>query len=103
MPTNTVNRETFLARLRASGLMSSAQFQQVYDVAATSDRGRVLARALVERGLITRFQAQMLLAGRTDGFVLGQYRILEQIGHGGMGRVFKAEHQTMNRIVALKV
>src|SRR5207302_191136 len=74
-----------------------------YDIAASTDRGRVLARALVERGLLTRFQAEMLLAGRTDGFVLGQYRILDQIGRGGMGRVFKAEHQTMNRVVALKV
>jgi len=103
MAANSINRETFLARLRESGLLSPEHFQQVYDAAAATDRGRVLARSLVERGLLTRFQAEMLLAGRTEGFVLGQYRILEQIGHGGMGRVFKAEHQTMNRIVALKV
>jgi serine/threonine-protein kinase len=45
----------------------------------------------------------MLYRGRTDGFTLGQYRILDRIGRGGMGRVFKAEHQTMNRVVALKV
>jgi serine/threonine-protein kinase len=45
----------------------------------------------------------MLLAGRTGGFQLGQYRILEPLGRGGMGRVFKAVHQTMNRIVALKL
>ncbi|MFL5338911.1 MAG: serine/threonine-protein kinase, partial [Gemmataceae bacterium] len=103
MPTSTVNRDQFLARLRESGLLPPDQFAPVYDIAASTDRGRVLARALVERGLLTRFQAEMLLAGRTDGFVLGQYRILDQIGRGGMGRVFKAEHQTMNRVVALKV
>lgn len=104
MPTqNTIDRETFLARLKESGLLSLEQFQEVYDAAAQSVKGRALARALVERGLLTAFQAGLILRGRTDGFHLGQYCILDQIGRGGMGRVFKAEHMTMNRVVALKV
>ncbi|HBE72432.1 MAG TPA: hypothetical protein DDW52_30220, partial [Planctomycetaceae bacterium] len=35
--------------------------------------------------------------------LLGEYLLLEPIGAGGMGRVYKAEHRTMNREVALKV
>jgi serine/threonine protein kinase len=62
-----------------------------------------VARALVEQGLLTRFQAELLLIGRTSGFLLGQYRILDQVGKGGMGRVFRAIHQPMGRVVALKV
>jgi eukaryotic-like serine/threonine-protein kinase len=32
-----------------------------------------------------------------------RYRILRQIGHGGMGVVYQAEHRVMERLVAVKV
>lgn len=98
-----MDRQTFLTNLRQSGLLTAEQLGKVIGRLPQAAGGRVVARALVEQGLLTKFQAELLLAGRTNGFFLGQYRILDQLGRGGMGRVFKAEHQTMNRIVALKL
>ena len=98
-----MDRQTFLAKLRQSGLVSDDQLAEVSPKLPDSNRGRLVARSLVELGLLTKFQAERLLAGATGGFQLGQYLILDQLGQGGMGRVFKAEHRTMNRIVALKV
>jgi serine/threonine-protein kinase len=37
------------------------------------------------------------------GQIFGQYRILDRLGAGGMGEVYRAEHKTMARVVALKV
>jgi serine/threonine-protein kinase len=34
---------------------------------------------------------------------LGQYRLLRELGHGGMGQVFLAEHQLLKRPCAVKV
>jgi serine/threonine-protein kinase len=61
------------------------------------------ATDLVRAGLLTPFQAKLILQGKYKGFRIGPYRILDQIGTGGMGQVFLAEHTAMRRRVAVKV
>jgi serine/threonine protein kinase len=41
--------------------------------------------------------------GDTQPLSLGQYNLIEELGRGGMGRVYKALHTIMGREVALKV
>jgi len=38
-----------------------------------------------------------------DGAVFGEYLLLDQLGTGGTGQVFKARHRTLGRVVALKM
>jgi serine/threonine protein kinase len=94
----------FLEVLERSHLLSPEQMAELRDQ-PQGDRPRDpgdLARGLVARGILTRWQAQQLLAGQ-HFFFLGKYKLVERLGLGGMGVVFKAEHAPTHRTVAVKV
>lgn len=98
-----LSRVQVLNAARATGLLSSAQYACVERNLSPELGGPDTARALIAAGFLTPFQADRLLAGKTDGFVLGQYVILDQIGGGIASRLYQARHKTMNRLVAIKV
>ena len=62
-----------------------------------------VAHCLLQQGLVTAWQQQNLLAGKTRGFFLGKYKLLAHLGTGGMSSVFLAEHALIRRKVAIKV
>jgi len=62
-----------------------------------------LGNLLIEAGLLTAYQCEVLLKGQSRGLVMGNYVVESKLGEGGMGMVFKARHRRMKRDVALKV
>jgi serine/threonine-protein kinase len=64
---------------------------------------KTLAKYLVQRGWLTVYQVNQILADRAQELVYGPYIILDRIGEGGVSQVFKARHTGKNCVVALKV
>jgi serine/threonine protein kinase len=61
----------------------------------------LLASRLVEMGILTAYQAAQIKGGRTK-FNLGPYIVIDFIGKGGMGEVYKGVHHLMGRECAIK-
>jgi serine/threonine-protein kinase len=103
-PPNTA--DGLLKSLRSARLLSARRARALAGRwAAKPNRdgceGRV--RELLAAGLLTRYQAGQVLAGKAGRLRLGPCRILDRLGVGGMGQVYKAEHILMHRVVALKI
>ncbi len=95
----------FIKSLTSSGLMTAAQVDDFVDSLPAENKptdGAELARLLVRNKKLTRFQAQAVYQGKGTGLILGDYVVLDRIGQGGMGQVYKAQHKVMKRVVALK-
>ena len=101
--TSSVTGEKFIEIVRRSGLVSEASFADYAGQPSLAENAHSMAAALVRAGLLTQFQARLLLAGKYRGLVLGNYKLLDQIGRGGMGTVYLAEHTSLKRKAAVKV
>ena len=92
-----------MEQLRQSRLLPEDEAVQCVRRFGGDEPAHAIAAALIDQGVLTPFQAKLLSAGRAKELSLGQYRILDELGQGGMGRVYKALHTVMDRLVAIKV
>jgi len=104
---NDSRRLNFEKCALTSGLLSAQQLDEVRLALRNGGSGQAVAdqelsEKVVELGLLNAWQAKQLLDGRTK-FTLGPYRIIDSLGQGGMGHVFKAEDPILKRVVAIKV
>src|SRR5262249_41594135 len=90
--------------LRRYRLLDSTQLATLHrQTEGQAIDARALARDLVRRGWLTAYQANQVLQGKAEHLLLGPYLLIERLGTGGMGHVFKARHLRSGQIDAVKV
>ena len=103
LSTMAVSLEKFVKQLEDSGILIGDTLQNFIPPQANPKDAEELALELVRRKKLTKFQAEEVSKGKGKSLVLGNYVLMEKIGAGGMGQVFKAQHRVMERLVAVKV
>jgi serine/threonine-protein kinase len=103
-----ISAEKFLECVKRSELVEEDRLTQVLaalkesDPSALDDAER-LATKLIEAKLLTTWQCENLLQGKSSGFILGSYKLLRLLGSGGMSSVYLGEHKTLKVQRAIKV
>jgi serine/threonine protein kinase len=97
--------DELIGKIRESGLVADSVLESFLQglQPGTIHTPLHLATALFHAGLLTQFQAEQLLQGKSRGFTVGNYRVLERLGSGGMAVVYLCEHQVLRHRVAIKV
>ncbi|MCY3023632.1 MAG: serine/threonine-protein kinase, partial [Planctomycetota bacterium] len=62
-----------------------------------------LGALLVQKGVLSQEEARACARATRGAAVIGGFEILDKVGQGGMGVVFRAKQISMDRIVALKI
>jgi eukaryotic-like serine/threonine-protein kinase len=95
-----------LSVVRSSGVLGERQLAEIKAKVLHGDYpidSVALAGRLVKEKILTEYQTKRFLSNKPHGLVVGRYVIVDRLGSGSMGRVYKAHHVMMERYVALKI
>ena len=102
----TSDSHVLLSRLASAAVLSDRHLRELRETVesnAETSSTEAIIESLVKSNHLTKFQAEQLLLGHESQLRLGNYLILDDLGRGGMGQVFRTRHERMKREVALKM
>lgn len=102
-PASAADLADCIRRSKAISEDDLAKFLAQFSLAGQGSDALSLARWLVEQGRLTPFQAAEICRGRASELLLGDYVLVDELGQGGMGRVYRAHHVRMGRDAAIKI
>lgn len=96
--------DDLLHALRGSGLFTGEQLGAfARDLSPFGADLQAGMKHLIAGDRVTLYQLGKILRGKGADLVVGPYVVLDKLGEGGMGKVFRARHARLGRTVALKV
>jgi serine/threonine-protein kinase len=96
--------ESIIEALQASELFPPDRLEaMVRELRALDDNGNALLRHILHRGWLSLYQIRKVLHGKAQELHLGPYLLVDKIGEGGMGKVYRAVRTADGRPVALKI
>jgi serine/threonine protein kinase len=94
------------SRLVAADVLATLRREHARETAGQRATGNdavttAIAKWLVQRGVLTKWQGRRLLNGDSGPFFMGDYRLMERLENDGPGRLFRGRHEPSGRSVCL--